>query len=111
MIVPGAHCSAIDITVAKASKAPAAPIRWPVIDLVALIARDWPSRVERGPKTAWIASASRLSPSGVEVPWGLMRSTSSAGTPRRSRAICIARAEPAPASIGWTMSQPSAAEP
>ena len=50
----------------------------------------------RSPNTVQIASASRLSPSGVEVPWGLIRSTSSAGTPRRSRAIFIARAEPIP---------------
>ena len=63
---------------------------WPVIDFVALIAMSgvW------SPKTVQIASASRLSPSGVDVPCGLIRSTSSAGTPRRSRAIFIARAEP-----------------
>ncbi len=58
-----------------------------------------------------MASASRASPTGVDVPWGLIMSTSSAGTPRRSRAIFIARAEPIPPSIGWIMSQPSAAEP
>ena len=84
---------------------------WPVIDFVPLIASDFAVAAERSPKTFQIASASRLSPSGVEVPWGLMTSTSSAGTPRRSRAIFIARAEPMPCSIGWTMSQPSAAEP
>ena len=99
------------MTVANASNAPAAPIMWPVIDFVALIASERAAPAERGPKTVQIASASRLSPSGVDVPCGLIRSTSSAGTPRRSRAICIARADPAPASIGWIMSQPSAAEP
>ena len=99
------------MTVANASNAPAAPIMCPVIDLVPLIAREWASRLARDPKTVWMASASRLSPSGVDVPCGLMRSTSSAGTPRRSSAISIARAAPAPASIGWIMSQPSAAEP
>ena len=99
------------MTVANASNAPAAPIMCPVIDLVALIASDRAAPLERGPKTVQIASVSRLSPSGVEVPCGLMRSTSSAGTPRRSSAIFIARAEPTPASIGWIMSQPSAAEP
>ena len=109
--MPGTHCSATDLTVANASKAPAAPIMWPVIDLVALIARERRSRAARAPKTVRIASASRLSPSGVDVPCGLMRSTSSAGTPRRSSAICIARGDPTPASIGWIMSQPSAAEP
>ena len=84
---------------------------WPVIDFVALIASDRADAAARSPNTVQIASASRLSPSGVDVPCGLIRSTSSAGTPRRSRAICIARAEPMPASIGWIMSQPSAAEP
>ena len=84
---------------------------WPVIDLVALIASECRSRAARSPNTVQIASASRLSPSGVDVPCGLIRSTSSAGTPRRSSAIFIARAEPVPGSIGWIMSQPSAAEP
>ena len=97
------------MTVANASKAPAAPIMWPVIDFVALIASDRAGA--RSPKTVQIASVSRLSPSGVDVPCGLIRSTSSAGTPRRSSAIFIARAEPMPPSIGWIMSQPSAAEP
>ena len=67
---------------------------WPVIDLVALIAISRAAPDDRPPKTVQIASASRLSPSGVDVPCGLMRSTSSAGTPRRSSAIFIARAEP-----------------
>ena len=107
MSVAGTVCSATDRTVANASNAPAAPIMWPVIDFVALIEM----RGVWSPKTAQIASASRLSPSGVDVPCGLIRSTSSAGTPRRSSAIFIARAEPAPPSTGWIMSQPSAAEP
>jgi hypothetical protein len=111
LIVGGTHCSATDMIVANASKAPAAPIRWPVIDFVPEIASDRASRDDRSPKTVQIASASRLSPSGVEVPCGLIRSTSSAGTPRRSSAIFMARAEPIPASIGWIMSHPSAAEP
>ena len=38
-----------------------------------------------------MASASRRSPSGVDVPCGLMRSISSRGTPWRSRAISMAR--------------------
>ena len=101
------HCSAIDITVANASNAPAAPIMWPVIDFVALIAISGVC----SPNTSQIASASRLSPSGVDVPCGLIRSISSAGTPRRSSAIFIAREDPAPCSTGWIMSQPSAAEP
>src|SRR4030095_4232622 len=109
-MVPGTHCSATDITVANASKAPAAPIMWPVIDLVALIASDRDSRDARDPNVAQIASASRLSPSGVDVPCGLIRSTSSAGTPRRSRAIRMALADPMPRSIGWIMS-PAAAGP
>src|SRR4029078_118833 len=96
--------------VANASRPPAAPIMWPVIDFVPLIASECRSRAERSPNTVQIASASRLSPSGVDVPWGLIMSTSSAGTPRRSRAIFIARAEPVPFAIGWIMSQPSAGE-
>ena len=84
---------------------------WPVIDFVPEIASEWRSRAARSPNVSQIASASRASPTGVEVPWGLMRSSSSAGTPRRSSAIFIALAEPVPPSIGWIMSQPSAAEP
>ena len=109
--MPGTVCSATDITVAKASNAPAAPIMWPVIDFVPEMPSDRRSRADRSPNTAQIASASRASPTGVDVPWGLIMSTSSAGTPRRSSAICIARADPIPPSIGWIMSQPSAAEP
>src|SRR3972149_4170935 len=99
------------MTVAKASKEPAAPIMCPVIDLVALMARDRRAAAERSPKTVQIASDSRASPTGVEVPCGLIRSTSSAGTPRRSRAIFMARADPTPFSIGWVMSPPAAAGP
>ena len=58
-----------------------------------------------------LASASRASPTGVDVPCGLITSTSSAFTPRRWSAIFIARADPVPCSMGWIMSQPSAAEP
>jgi hypothetical protein len=105
------HCWSTDMTVANASNAPAAPIMWPVIDFVPLIASFRAAPDARSPKTAQIASVSRLSPRGVEVPCGLMRSTSSAGMSRRSMAIFIARAEPAPCSTGWIMSQPSAAEP
>ena len=85
---------------------------WPVIDLVAADRQDCALAAEaRSPKTVQIASASRLSPTGVTVPWGLMTSISSAGTPRRWRASRIARAEPTPCSMGWIMSKPSAAEP
>ena len=99
------------MTVANASNAPAAPIMWPVIDFVPLIGGVLPVARCASPNTVQMASASRLSPSGVEVPCGLIKSTSSAGTPRRSSAACMARAAPEPRSIGWTMSQPSAAEP
>ena len=44
MSVPGTVCSATDMTVAKASKAPAAPIMWPVIDFVPEIASERRSR-------------------------------------------------------------------
>ena len=89
------------------STAPAAPIRWPVIDFVPLMAISG----VRSPKTAQKACASRRSPSGVDVPWGLIRSISSRGTPWRSRAISMARRVPSPFSTGWMRSHASAAEP
>jgi len=56
---------AIAFTAAKAPRAPAAPSRWPVIDLMALTWR----RSLTAPKTAAIAAPSSPSPPGVEVAW------------------------------------------
>ena len=54
-------------TQTQPSNAPAAPIMWPVIDLVELMAslRAW------SPKTASMACVSDRSLSGVPVPWAL----------------------------------------
>src|SRR6266853_1696979 len=51
-----------------ASNAPAAPSRWPVIDLV----EPKTSLRARSPNTAFTAAVSAASPCGVEVPWALM---------------------------------------
>src|SRR5207245_11519677 len=51
-----------------ASKAPAAPSRWPVIDLVEP-KMTWRAR---SPNTACAAAVSAASPCGVDVPWALM---------------------------------------
>ena len=59
--------------VKMASVLPAAPSRWPVIDLVALIGIF----LAYSPKTVLMAIVSVRSLSGVEVPWALMYSTSS----------------------------------
>jgi hypothetical protein len=56
------------------------------------------------PKTLQIASDSRLSPSGVDVPWALMVSIWSGSIPARATAICIARADPAPLGAGMIWS-------
>jgi len=69
------------------------------------------TRKSKAPTFAYDAGGANTVYYGVDVPCGLMRSTSSAGTPRRWRAAFIARAEPEPWSIGWIMSQPSAADP
>src|SRR5690606_14391912 len=65
LMVGGAIWSRIASAVNAASIAPAAPSRWPVADLVELIAAlaaAWPSSRSTAP-------SSISSPSGVEVPW------------------------------------------
>src|SRR5579863_7472375 len=52
-------------TVMPASRPPAPPSRWPVMDLVEL------TGIFRAPKKLRIACASSVSPMGVEVPWAL----------------------------------------
>ena len=77
-------------TAARAPRAPAAPSRWPVIDLTALTWR-LPLPAE---KTEAIAAASSPSPPGVDVAWAETYPTRSAGTPASSRASCIDLREP-----------------
>ena len=59
MIVGGMHCSAMDLTVANASNAPAAPIMWPVIDFVPLIASEVGSVAVVGTLAGAMFNASR----------------------------------------------------
>ena len=73
---PGTAWLWTERTVKIASTAPAAPMRWPVSDFVALIGISG----VRSPKTAQKASASRRAPSGVEVPCGLIMSIHSGFT-------------------------------
>ncbi len=58
----------MDRMVAIASTAPAAPNRWPIIDLVLLIGM----RAACWPKTVLMACVSERSFSWVDVPWALM---------------------------------------
>ena len=96
-----------DSTVKTPSTAPAAPIRWPVIDLVAadrdvrgVVAEDRPDRL----RLAQVAQRRRGAVRVDQV--DLV-----AGTPWRSSAGSIARRTPSPFSTGWMRSHASAAEP
>ena len=62
--VAGAIWSRRASTVKIASIPPAAPNRWPVADLVALIAT-----LAFAPNSVLIAASSPLSPTGVDVAW------------------------------------------
>ena len=55
-------------TQAAASKEPAAPREWPIMDLVELMGILW----ARSPNSRLIATVSSASFNGVEVPWALM---------------------------------------
>lgn len=68
LMVGGATWSRRASTLKIASTAPAAPNRWPVIDLVELIDSAWAC----SPNTLFTAAISAMSPAGVEVPWALM---------------------------------------
>ena len=81
------------------STAPAAPSKCPVIDLVADTHR--PSTAS--PRALRIASASATSPTGVEVAWALMWTTSEGTAPADSMAIRMARLAPDPTGSGWAM--------
>src|SRR6185437_6984423 len=82
-----------------ASTPPAAPSRWPVVDLVELIA----SFLAWSPNTFFAAITSPRSPSGVEVPCALMYCTSAGLRPASSSAVWMQRAAPSPPSLGAVM--------
>lgn len=60
--------------------------RWPVADLVALMASPLPV-----PNTALMAASSPLSPTWVEVAWAFRCCTAAASTPAWRSACCMAR--------------------
>ncbi|OPZ54544.1 MAG: hypothetical protein BWY91_01627 [bacterium ADurb.BinA028] len=82
-----------------ASSAPAAPSRCPVIDLVALTGME----SARSPKARRIALVSATSPTGVEVAWALMWTTSRRVPPAVDTASSMAREAPAPSGSGAVM--------
>ena len=65
LAVGGAICSSIAFTVTIPSAAPAAPSRWPIIDLVELTATDRAA----SPRPSLVAAVSAGSFFGVPVPW------------------------------------------
>lgn len=67
--------------------------RWPVADLVALMASPLPV-----PNTALMAASSPLSPTWVEVAWAFRCCTAAASTPAWRSACCMARRAPLPSS-------------
>src|SRR4051794_2437087 len=82
-----------------ASTPPAAPSRWPVIDLV----DDTINFLDASPKQAFIACVSARSPAGVEVPCALTYCTSPAFKPASFIAAVMQRAAPSPFSLGAVM--------
>src|SRR3989442_7814510 len=90
-----------------ASKAPAAPRRWPVIDLV----EPKISLRACGPNTVFTAAVSAESPWGVDVPWALMYPTCSSRTPASRTASRIASWAPEPSGAGAGMWYASAGMP
>src|SRR5256885_8185212 len=90
-----------------ASKAPAAPRRWPGIDLVE------PKISVRacGPNTVFTAAVSAESPCGVDVPWALMYPTCSSRTSASRTASRIASWAPEPSGAGAVMWYASAVMP
>src|SRR5271163_582105 len=67
-VLAGRRLSCRARTVARASRAPLAPMEWPWRDLVELMGIS----LARGPKTWWMAAASVESLAWVPVPWALM---------------------------------------
>ena len=60
--------SVMVLTQAAASSDPAAPKEWPIIDLVELMGMLY----ARSPNNLLMATLSRVSFKGVDVPWALM---------------------------------------
>src|SRR5437879_4402388 len=90
-----------------ASKAPAAPSRWPVIDLV----EPKISLRACGPNTVFTAAVSAESPCGVDVPWALMYPTCSSRTSASRAASRMASWAPEPSGAGAVMWYASAVMP
>ena len=67
-MVAGKNPSTRAMVVKMVSTAPAAPSRWPVMDLVELTA----SLAAWSPKVVWMAAVSQASFMEVEVPWALI---------------------------------------
>ena len=84
----------------SASRAPAAPSRWPVIDLVP--DTGMPAATS-SPNARTIALASATSPTGVEVACALMWEMSPSERPADSTASFMARDAPAPFGSGAVM--------
>ena len=82
-----------------ASRAPVAPRRWPVMDLVEDILSLWAC----SPKTALAARVSMGSLRPVEVPWALMYWTSSGLMPASAMAMRSAWMMPLASGSGATM--------
>src|SRR6185312_1815857 len=99
LMVGGSTLSRIASNVKIASTPPAAPSRWPVTDLVELIA----SFFAWSPNTRLAACTSPRSPSGVEVPCALMYCTAVGSTPASFTAAAMQRAAPSPPSLGAVM--------
>jgi hypothetical protein len=70
---------------------------WPVIDLTEVTGILYAYL----PKKIFIASVSVLSPSGVEVPWALIKRISSALNPASSIAALMASASPSGDGFIW----------
>src|SRR5262250_2538424 len=82
-----------------ASIAPAAPSRWPVIDLVEASI----TFCAYSPKTRLTAVVSVRSFGGVEVPWALMYWMSEGDRPASRSARSMLRAAPSPPGVGDVM--------
>ncbi len=92
---------------ATASRAPAPPSRWPVIDLV-LVTTTWPTCL---PSVACSISPSAMSPCGVEVACALTWKIDSGPISDSASARRMAREPPRPSGSGCAMSWESAVMP
>ena len=103
MIVGGRTPRSSARTEMTASTPPAAPSRWPVIDLVELTT----SFFACSPKASLIALVSLTSPSGVDVPCAFTYWISSALRAAERSAACIERFGPSTfGAVMWKASAP-----